>query len=402
MVKKNFIKKITASLLVTMMASSLLILSGCNSSNSNNSENSSQNSESVSTSEDILKEPETLETIVYNVAEKVVSSNQQQRTFRQIGRTFISESDDKVLRCDFTCTGIAFNAICKGAVRVKFWTNNDCYFTVYIDGVRVAERLFVGADDSNSFLTVANFEEYGQREIRLVKQSQYPFAYCGIADVEITGSFGKRPAQKDRFIEYYGDSILNGSNIYKGGTSVTSTDGTLSFGYMSALALNADCNIIGRGGMGLYAKDSATEGMNEIWNLTSSAKAPGVQEYDFSKIPDVVVVELGCNDVLSSRYMDARYKEAIGVMIDNIRSAYGNEMKIIWCYGYNDQMDEKWETLVKPTLDALNTYGTILYCELPTAPLDKSLGGDGLHPDVEIAGRMATAMAEFIEENIYA
>ena len=76
---------------------------------------------------------------------------------------------------------------------------------------------------------------------------------------------------------------MNGSNIYKGGTSVTSTDGTLAFGYMAALALNADCNIIGRGGMGLYPKDSGTEGMNEIWNLTSSAKAPGAQEYDLSR-----------------------------------------------------------------------------------------------------------------------
>ena len=387
-----------------MMASSLIISAvGCGSSSANsNSESLPPNSESVSTSEDSLQEPETLETVSLNVAENVTSSNQQKRAFRQIGRTFVSEDDNKTLRCDFTCTGIAFNAVCKGEVKVKFWTTANCYFTVYIDGVRVAERLFVGVDDSNSFLTVANFEEYGQREIRLVKQSQYPFAYCGISEVQLLGSFGKRPAQKDRFIEYYGDSILNGSNIYKGGTSVTSTDGTLSFGYMSALALNADCNIIGRGGMGLYAKDSGTEGMNEIWNLTSSAKAPGVQEYDFSKIPDVVVVELGCNDVLSSRYTDARYKESIGVMIDNIRSAYGNEMKIIWCYGYNEQMDEKWETVVKPTLDALNRDGTILYCELPPAPLDKEQGGDGLHPDVEIAGRMATAMADFIAKNIYA
>ena len=400
-------KKYWRGLVTAMIIGTTLSVGACNikpdsSLNESDSLQESVQSDSLDGNVDsTLQEPETLETVCYNVAEKVLSSNQQQRTFRQIGRTFISESNDKVLRCDFTCTGIAFNAICKGEVRVKFWTSNDCYFTVYIDGERVKERLFVSADSNKEFITVASFAEYGQREIRLVKQSQYPFAYCGIADVEITGSFGKRPAQKDRFIEYYGDSILNGSNIYKGGTSVHSTDGTLAFGYMSALALNADCNIIGRGGMGLYAKDSATEGMNEIWNLTSSAKAPGVQEYDFSKLPDVVVVELGCNDVLSSRYTDARYKESIGAMIDNIRSAYGNEMKIIWCYGYNDQMDEKWETLVKPTLDALNTDGTILYCELPDAPLDKSQGGDGLHPDVEIAERMATAMAEFLEENIY-
>ena len=359
--------------------------------------------ESVVSSEEedsTLKEPETLEEVTMNVAENVVLANQQARVFRQIGRTFISEDNSKTLRCDFTCTGVAFNAICKGDVNVKFWTTGDCYFTVYIDGVRVKDRLFVSGDDSNSFIKVASFDTYGQREIRLVKQSQYPFAYCGISDVQILGSFGKRPKQKERFIEFYGDSILNGSNIYTGGTSVHSTDGTYAFGYQTALALNADCNIIGRGGMGLYNKDSSTEGMNQVWNLTSSSKAPGVQEYTWDRMPDVVVVELGCNDILSSYYTDNRYKESIGVMIDNIRSAYGNDIKIVWCYGFNEQMDEKWD-MVKATLDSMNPDGTIYYCDLPKAGLPKTDGGDGLHPNVEMSTEMATVLTQFIEENIY-
>lgn len=166
-------KKLLLRGLVAMMASGMIISAvGCGSSLVNsNSESLPQSSESVETSEDILQEPETLEAVSLNVAENVTSSNQQKRAFRQIGRTFVSESDDKTLRCDFTCTGIAFNAVCKGEVKVKFWTTANCYFTVYIDGVRVEERLFVSEDDSNSFLMVANFEEYGQREIRLVKQS---------------------------------------------------------------------------------------------------------------------------------------------------------------------------------------------------------------------------------------
>ena len=207
--------------------------------------NGTKDSEPNESTESVLKEPETLETVTLNVAENVTSSNQQARAFRQIGRTFVTETNKKVLRCDLTCTGISFNAICKGEVKVKFWTESSCYFTVYIDGERVAERLFVSEDDSNSFITVANFETYGEREIRLVKQTQYAFTYSGVVEVQLQGSFGKRPKQKSRFIEYYGDSILNGSNIYTGGTSVNSTDGTLAFGYTSALALNDDCNIIG-------------------------------------------------------------------------------------------------------------------------------------------------------------
>ena len=399
-------KKYWRGLVTAMIIGTTLSVGACNikpdsSLNESDSLQESVQSDSLDGNVDsTLQEPETLETVCYNVAEKVLSSNQQQRTFRQIGRTFISESNDKVLRCDFTCTGIAFNAICKGEVRVKFWTSNDCYFTVYIDGERVKERLFVSADSNKEFITVASFAEYGQREIRLVKQSQYPFAYCGIADVEITGSFGKRPAQKDRFIEYYGDSGMNGSNILLGGTSVTSTDGTLAFAYMSALELNADCSLIGRGGMGLYPKDSATEGMNQIWNLTSSSKAPGVQEYDFGRVPDVVVVALGGNDTSSKWYTEERFTQSIQEMIGNIRSAYGNDIRIVWCYNYSLSKMDYWD-IEKAALDEVND-GTILYCPITCIPISKEDGGDGRHTDAAGGKTQGSELAAFIEQNIYA
>ena len=382
---------------VGLMLAFLTMGVGCNTV-SNMDNNSASNSEQTSVS-DTLQEPETLEAVCLNVAENVTSSNQQARVFRQIGRTFVAEGS-KTLRCDFTCTGISFNAICKGEVKVKFWTSADCYFTVYINGERVEERLFVSADESGSFLTVANFENYGEREIRLVKQSQYAFAYSGITEVEVTGSFGKRPKQKDRFIEFYGDSALNGSNILLGGTSVKSTDGTLAFGYVSALALNADCNIIGRGGMGLYPKDSSTEGMNEIWNLTSSTKAPGVIEYDFARTPDVVVVALGGNDASSNRYTDARFRESIHVMIENIRSVYGNDMKIVWCYGYSVSKMDFWD-VEKAALDEVNGDGTILYCPITCLPISKEDGGDGKHTDVAGGKVQGGELSAFIEEHIY-
>ena len=90
-------KKLLLRGLGAMMASSMIISAvGCGSSSVNsNSESLPQSSESVETSEDILQEPETLEAVSLNVAENVTSSNQQKRAFRQIGRTFVSESDDK-------------------------------------------------------------------------------------------------------------------------------------------------------------------------------------------------------------------------------------------------------------------------------------------------------------------
>lgn len=343
-----------------------------------------------------LTEPAVLSVVNLKVAENL-SGTQSERVVRTEGRTFYRNNG---LACDFSCTGVRFNVVCKGDVSVKFRVSNDCYFTVYINGERQDTRLFVKETDNGKFVRVACFDTYGEREISVVKQSQYPMAYCEIVEIQFSGSFGKRPENRKRFIEFYGDSLLNGSNIYTGGTSVHTSDATYAFGYLTAIELNADCNIIGRGGMGLYPKDGSTDGMNEIWDLCGGKRSPEGIAYDFGRIPDCVVVELGINDCVSDYYSDERYRDSIDEMIFNIRSVYGDEMKIIWCYGYHEVFDAKW-AVAKQTLDSLNINGNILFCKLPYAALGKDQGGDGWHPDVSISKQIAAAMTEFIEKNIY-
>ena len=344
-----------------------------------------------------LEEPAELSTVCLNVAENLSSSDQSKKVFRTRNRTFVRNNG---LACDLTCSGIAFNVLCKGEMRVKFTTDADVYFTVYIDGVRRQERLLVEKEKSGTFIAVAQFDSYGAREIAIIKQSQYPMALCEINEVEILGSFGQRPAQSERFLEFYGDSVLNGSNIYTGGTSVKTSDGTLAFGYLAALSLQADCNIVGRGGMGLYPKDTSTEGMNEIWDRCGTARGNGSPYYDFGRMPDAVVVELGNNDCLSDSYTDERYTQSIKEMVLNLRSVYGEDVKIIWCYGYLSLVNAKWG-VAKKALDGLNENGSILYCPLPNCALSKEDGGDGYHPNVEMSADIAAALAEFIGENIY-
>jgi hypothetical protein len=363
----------------------LAMLGGCN---------GGKTSGGGETSDSTLKEPEVLEKVVMNIADNL-NGKSSERVFRGIGRTFIRNGG---LACDFSCTGVKFNALCKGEVFVKFSVSAECYFTVYVNGVRQTERLEVREADTG-FRKIAEFDTYGEYEIEVVKQSQYPMAYCEIKDVKFDGSFGSRPKQKNRFIEFYGDSIMNGSNIYKGGTSAATSDATYSFGYMTARALNADCNVIGRGGMALH-RNNKTDGLLEVWELCGGVSSPKVQKYDFARVPDCVVVEIGTNDYLSSAYTDNFYSNNVKEMVFNLRSVYGSDVKIVWCYGFNSYVDDIWN-VTKSTLDALNSDGTIYYCEIPECGLSKEQGGDGLHPDVEISKTMTSALKSFIEENIY-
>ena len=366
----------------------LSMLGGCN--GNKNSDNTSGSSDSA------LKEPEVLETVTVNVAENLEGKSSE-RVFRGIGRTFIRNGG---LACDFSCTGVKFSAYCKGEVLVRFSVSAECYFTVYINGERQPERLEVREADTG-FRRIAELAEYGLYEIEIVKQSQYPMAYCEIKDVQFNGSFNKRPKEKDRFIEFYGDSVLNGSNIYKGGTSAATSDATLAYGYASARALNADCNIIGRGGMALHRKDSKTDGLLEVWELCGGVSSPKVQAYDFARVPDCAVVQTGSNDYNASAYTEEFFASNIKEMIFNLRSVYGNDVKIVWIYGYNEICDMLWVDVIKPTLDSLNANGTIYYCKIPYCALSKENGGDGHHPDVNLSKQVTEAVTAFIAENIY-
>lgn len=344
---------------------------------------------------DSLKEPEVLETVALNIVDNLKGKTGK-RVFRTEGRTFYRDGG---LACDLSCTGVRFTALCKGEIFVKFNVSSECYFTVYVNGERQKERIGVRAPDVN-FVKIAEIEEYGEYEIAVVKQSQYPMAYCELVEVQLSGAFGTRPAQRERFIEFYGDSLMNGSNIYKGGTSAATSDATLAFGYVTALALNADCNIIGRGGMALN-RHGTTDGMLEIWGLCGGVSSPEVAQYGFDRQPDCVVVEIGDNDY-NANHVPNKFRQGVKEMIINLRSVYGEDVKIIWCHSYNDTARKVWDSVAKATLDELNANGTIYYCPIPENCCSKADGGDGVHPDVEGAANMAAALTQFIEENIYA
>ena len=384
-------KKVLLFIIVVCMVISVV---NCGGKQSETQSQSESISESVEDSESVA-ESITISTVSAKIAENLQESGST-KLFRPTGRTFIRNGG---LACDLSCTGVRFNASCLGEIKVKFSVTSDCYFTVYVNGERQSERIIVRSGDNGTFRKVAEVETYGSYEIEIVKQSQYPMAYAEIVEVQIEGSFEKRPSERKRFIEFYGDSIMNGSNIYKGGTSAATSDATLAFGYATARALNADCNVIGRGGMALY-RNGNTDGMLEIWDLCGGKSSPKVETYGFSRTPDCVVVEIGTNDYLATSYTDANFTNGIKEMVFNLRSVYGSDIKIVWCYGYNEYVDSTWE-VAKKALDGLNTNGTIYYCPIPYSCLSKAEGGDGIHPDVNIAKDMASALTQFINENIY-
>ena len=314
--------------------------------------------------------------------------------FRTIGRTYGRNGG---LACDFACTGVEFKALCEGDIYLNIETTAEAYLTVYIDGERSEDRVKVLP--ATPLVRIARGVEYGEHTIMIVNESQFTMATLVMRDIRITGQLMEKPADRELFIEFYGDSILTGSNVYLGGTSAATSDATRAFGWVAAQELNADCNIVGHGGLGLV-KGSANYGMLNIYDLCGSNKLKDVPKYDFARIPDVVVVELGVNDYANGGLASTPDVFATGVetFIGNLRGKYGKDVPIVWVYGYRDDEQDFWAT-TKAALDGLKADGdnNIHYCEVSVAYVPKSQGGDGWHPNVKMAKTFGGEVAEFIE-----
>jgi hypothetical protein len=217
-----------------------------------------------------------------------------------------------------------------------------------------------------------------------------------LKQVKINGTFADElPAEKEMFFEFYGDSILNGSNIFMGGTSAATSDGTQGFGWLTAQAFNADCNIIGCGGLGLSLSGSDFV-MSDVWNLNGSLKVNGVTKYKFERTPTAVIVELGVNDEVRGAN-EATYKAAVLEFVEKIRNKYDEDVPIVWVYGYYEKDCWEW---TKEALDGRynGEVDNIYYCELSPSNIPKSEGGDGIHPNVETSKVMAEELIAFLKE----
>ena len=313
-------------------------------------------------------------------------------TFRTVGRTYARGTS---LSCDFACTGIEFTALCEGNVYLNVQATAQAYLTVYINGERVDDRISVNAN--TALAEIASDLDRGEYTFMIVNESQFTMATLVMNEVWLTGKFMDKPADRELFIEFYGDSILNGSNVYLGGTSAETSDATYGFGWIAAQTLGADCSIVGHGGLGLV-KGSANYGMLNIYDLCGSNKLKDVPKYDFARTPDAVVIELGVNDYANGKLYETPevYIAGVETFIANLREKYGADVPIVWVYGYRDDEQDFWAT-TKATLDSIGN-SNIHYCPVSVAYVPKSQGGDGWHPNVKMAKTFGSEVAAFLSD----
>jgi hypothetical protein len=220
---------------------------------------------------------------------------------------------------------------------------------VFVDGQRTSD-ICVNASQQTVDVTGKGSTPV---TVRIVKLSECSDSCCAIVGADAHGGSIKKASDKQRKIEFIGDSITCGYGVddpdLTHGFSTATEDCTKGYAYKTAQLLNADHSLVSFSGYGVVSGWTGTGEKNtyslvepyyESYGFTENSgfdgKKPSDIKWDFSRfVPDVVVLNLGTNDMSYTLDDPGRQQEYIAGYVDflkKIRSVNPNA-KIICALG---------------------------------------------------------------------
>lgn len=313
---------------------------------------------------------------------------QNREHFKRFGRMQETKSG---ITCDFTASGVEFWGLMQGDVTISLSCDRDTYFTVFVDGVRQAERFY--ATKETEELTVAFALESGEHTIRFLKQTEAQWSLCILKSVSLTGFLYPAPENREYLIEFIGDSITCGyGNLGDPTTPVAGIalmqDGTQAFAFLTAEALGVEANMVSCSGIGI------AKGWTEVNELAFYQKAShyrdGTEKYhDTSLVPDLIVINLGTNDQ-DRGCEEQAFKNSLREFLTYIQNRYP-DVPIVWMY---NMMTYGCFTWASPIIAELGGESAGIY----TLQLTPNKLGAGNHPSLEAHYAASEQLAQFIKE----
>ena len=301
--------------------------------------------------------------------------------------------DDNALRLVWSSSGFSFCARLSGKIYadLHFIKNSDSYsdsytkVAVFIDDcdrpcniIKVCER--------KKYLLTSDLP-FGTHKITVLKINEKSRGTVEVFSVEFDGEFENPPKPNKLKIEFLGDSLTAGSDLFEHGKEdddfVCAQDSSKSFASVTANILNADYSIIARSGL----RTSDWEWLIKLPKYLNETE------------PDIVVIGLGTNDQIQLEKKLRTTEQQISLVkttLENVRKKYCNA-KIVWVYGLMlDALEEKYDRLIsRPVREFADIDGNTYFYMLP-----KNNNGNGCHPSAEghkIAGELlASCILRFL------
>ncbi len=241
-----------------------------------------------------------------------------------LGRTSVN-SDSSGIMTDWSGSGFEINVTLTAArtFTVGYKMNYNNYWAALVDGKQVWRGMISHTKDGT--LTSGTFSftvPAGTHTVSVIKETEigaYSYKH-DLTTLAFDGTINAAPAKKGLYIEFVGDSYSCGDGalgVYESGKTwgIADHSATHSFPWYTAKALNADYSFVSRGGIGLFAGQSAQQStvtkltIADVYNYTSGHRAfnsslvadsSGLYDFTNARKPDIVVVEIGANDTINN------------------------------------------------------------------------------------------------------
>lgn len=330
------------------------------------------------------------------------------------GRSFIADDThvkplgrslmrDDVRKFTYTCSGIEFeftgtsadiDVICGGKVRVAVYLNDNIVIDKILEKGEAKLEVFSSDACEKNKITVRKLSEVGEN-------------YVGIKSINVVAENDIAPtAEKDRRIEFIGDSItcgygIDSDNEYDGFIGALENGGK-SYAALTAEKLDAEYSICACGGIGVYSSYSETGVPNQTTLIGEVYGRHGMlnADWDFSLKPDLIVINMGANDnvwVNGKEERKDRFGKAYYEFLSQVREA--NPDAYIICSfgvlgkGLMDEIREQAELFSKDTGD-----GRISCFEFEVQNIERDGYGTSYHPSAKTHENMAEALSKYISE----
>ena len=300
------------------------------------------------------------------------------------------------IACDFAASGIEFNALVAGDVRLVAECSALTYYTVYVDGVR-QERLKM--DAGRGEYLIAKGLDAGTHNIRLVKQSHVGLSISTLLSLNMKGELLDAPADRELLIEFVGDSISCGYGVVNYPTAGVTryntadyADASQAYAYKTAELLNADSSMIAVSGWTLISGNTSVP--EKVYNYTSYHRST-TDVYTPDRSADVVVINLGTNDIGSAEYAEKFIPEA-KAFVSAVRGKNPDAV-IVFAYGMmmSGETLKSFEADIQTIVRDLGASDAGIFAvKLPT----NQAAGNG-HPSVDGHTEAAEILADFIKKN---
>jgi lysophospholipase L1-like esterase len=211
------------------------------------------------------------------------------------------------------------------------------------DGLQLLIQEDVLVDEKLQTITLAEgLDPNETHTVEVRKRNSARSSTAGLVHLELTdGAKLARPAEKERLIEFVGDSLTVGWSAAKGAENETAwstktEDGTRTYSKQVADAFNAEYMVTAISGRGVVMNNSGGGApyFPDIYPKLDLYNDPDT-DYDFSLQPDMIVINLGSNDATNSTLDLDVFKAGVISFIQLVREKNPNA-KILWAYGMRD------------------------------------------------------------------